>query len=516
MDLKGKKVLVFGAGKSGIGAADLLGSAGAQPVIYDGNADLDKEAVLHKTNGKYTPEIWAGDFPERALDSLDLIVLSPGVPTDLPLVRSFYEKGLPVWSEVELAYRTGKGEVLAITGTNGKTTVCNIINDILTANKFDFINNKYGSNIDRGVATTLIQGSTILGKAKKDLAILEIDERSTRKIFPYITPTYLVCTNIFRDSLMRHAHTEYISEILSKYIPKETIMIENADDLISSQIAENNKKIYFSIDRLPTDSDHCENLTRDIRVCPKCYTTLEYEYVRYHHIGKAHCPNCDFKTPEADYVLNNLDLPNKKMTIKSKNNEETYDLISDNIINIYNTLAAIIALKQLNLTYEQINTPLKNIKIVETRYSKEEYKGYEIVTQLAKGMNPIACSLAFDYTRKQPGNKAVIVILDDLHQEAHGSENTAWLYDTDYEFLNDKGIKQIIIAGPRYMDAYVRLLMADIPEEKIVHKCDIIEATSELKLDGIEKIFILHDLYSLNETKQIKQKVKEIIDGENG
>ena len=102
MDLKEKKVLVFGAGKSGIGAADLLGSAGAQPVIYDGNADLDKEAVLHKTNGKYTPEIWAGDFPERALDSLDLVVLSPGVPTDLPLVKSFYEKGLPVWSEVSL------------------------------------------------------------------------------------------------------------------------------------------------------------------------------------------------------------------------------------------------------------------------------------------------------------------------------------------------------------------------------------------------------------------------------
>ena len=190
--------------------------------------------------------------------------------------------------------------IIGVTGTNGKTTVCNIINDILTANKFDFINNKYGSNIDRGVATTLIQGSTMLGKAKKDLAVLEIDERSTRKIFPYVTPTYLVCTNIFRDSLMRHAHTEFISGILSTYIPKETIMIENADDLISSQIAENNKKIYFSIDRLPTDSDHCENLTRDIRVCPKCYTTLEYEYVRYHHIGKAHCPNCDFKTPEAD------------------------------------------------------------------------------------------------------------------------------------------------------------------------------------------------------------------------
>ena len=82
MDLKGKKVLVFGAGKSGIGAADLLGSVGAQPIIYDGNENLDKEAVLHKTNGKYTPEIWAGDFPEGALDSLDLVVLSPGVTTE--------------------------------------------------------------------------------------------------------------------------------------------------------------------------------------------------------------------------------------------------------------------------------------------------------------------------------------------------------------------------------------------------------------------------------------------------
>ena len=131
MDLKSKKVLVFGAGKSGIGAADLLGSVGAQPVIYDGNADLDKEAVLHKTNGRYQPEIWAGDFPEGELDSLDLVVLSPGVPTDLPLVKKFYEKGLPVWSEVELAYRTGKGEVLAITGTNGKTTTTALLGKIM-------------------------------------------------------------------------------------------------------------------------------------------------------------------------------------------------------------------------------------------------------------------------------------------------------------------------------------------------------------------------------------------------
>lgn len=402
--------------------------------------------------------------------------------------------------------------IIGVTGTNGKTTVCNMINDTLTQNGFDFINNKYGSNIDGGIATTLIQGVNFLGKSKKELAVLEIDERSANKIYPYITPTYLVCTNLFRDSLMRNAHTEFISDILNKYIPKETIMIENADDIICSHIADGNKKIYFGIDRLKTDLDHSENITVDAKVCPKCNSKLQYDYVRYHHIGKVHCPNCDFKTPEADYHLTKLDVENRKMTIKANGQEEVYDVISDNIINIYNMLAVTIVLKQLGLNSEKINNSFKNLKIVKTRYSEEEYKGYKIVTQLAKGMNPIACSRAFDYTKKQPGNKAVIVILDDLHEEASGSENTAWHYDTDYEFLNDESIKQVIIAGPRYLDSYVRCLMADIPVEKLVHEKDLIKATTELKLQGVESIFILHDLYSIEETNQIKQKVKEMID----
>lgn len=402
--------------------------------------------------------------------------------------------------------------IIGVTGTNGKTTVCNMINDILSQNDYDFINNKYGSNIDGGIVTTLLQGSTLTGKAKKNMAVLEIDERSANKVFPYLTPTYLVCNNIFRDSLMRNAHTEFISGFLDKYIPKETIMIENADDLICSHIAEENKKIYFSIDRLDTDTEEFQNITRDIRVCPKCYAPLKYEYVRYHHIGKAHCPNCDYGTPEADYVITNLNLKNMQMTVKHEEKEEVYDLISNNIINIYNMLAVICVLKQLGLSQKQINQSFAKLKIVETRFSEENYGDYQIITHLAKGMNPIACSRAFDYAKRETGNKAAIVIVDDLHEEAKGSEDTAWQYDTDYEFLNDDSIKQIIVAGPRYLDSYIRLLMADIPPEKIVHERDLLDATSQLQLEGIDKVFILHDLYSIEETKQIKNKVKEMID----
>ena len=207
--------------------------------------------------------------------------------------------------------------IIAVTGTNGKTTVCNMIEDVLKDNKYVFIDNKYGSNIDAGVATTLISGASIMGKAKNDLAVLEVDERSSPKIYPYLTPTYLVCNNLFRDSMMRNAHTEFISELLTKYIPKDTTLILNGDDLITSNLAPENKRIYFGIDKLDTDGKTCENIARDIVVCPKCNTKLEYDYVRYNHIGKAHCPKCDFKSPEIDYLVTKLDLKNRKMVLQN-------------------------------------------------------------------------------------------------------------------------------------------------------------------------------------------------------
>ena len=104
MNLQGKRVLVFGTGKSGIGAADLLCETGAKVILFDGNEKTDKDAVLHKLSSGEGAEVYAGELPKEVLDSLDLVVLSPGVPTDIPAVKKFYEMGLPVWGEVELPF----------------------------------------------------------------------------------------------------------------------------------------------------------------------------------------------------------------------------------------------------------------------------------------------------------------------------------------------------------------------------------------------------------------------------
>ena len=176
--------------------------------------------------------------------------------------------------------------IIGVTGTNGKTTVSNMINDVLEDNGYKVINNRYGSNMNTGIAASFVNNNTITGKNTKDIAVFEMDERSTIHIFKYITPTYLVCNNLSRDSLKRNAHTAFIAGIINNAIPKATTVITNGDDPICVNLASENKKIYFGIDRLDTDTEKCENIVQDMVLCPKCGTKLEYEYYRYHHVGK--------------------------------------------------------------------------------------------------------------------------------------------------------------------------------------------------------------------------------------
>ncbi|NLT14981.1 MAG: Mur ligase family protein, partial [Clostridiales bacterium] len=294
--------------------------------------------------------------------------------------------------------RIGKPEkITAVTGSNGKTTVSNLLNDVLTDKGYRVLNNQLGSNVAAGIATSLLVGSTLFGKSKYDMAVLEIDERSSRRIYPYVKPDFLVITNLFRDSPMRNAHPQYIAGFIESAVPKTTKLILNADDLISSGICPDNPRVYFGLDRMKTDVTACVNLINDVQICPVCCGELEYDYRRYHHIGKARCTDCGFMSPESDYFATDIDTEALTMTVSDKAGSMSYKLLSDSIFNIYNVVTVVAALRELGLSHEEIKAGLDRTKIVETRFNAQKAGNVTVVMQMSKDKNALAGSRAFDY-----------------------------------------------------------------------------------------------------------------------
>lgn len=396
--------------------------------------------------------------------------------------------------------------VICVTGTNGKTTVCNMIIDALEKCGYDVLDNRAGANVNAGLATSLAQQSTLTGRAKHKVALFEVDERSSHLIYPYIKPTYVVVTNLFRDSIHRNANPEFIFNLINANLPASTHLILNADDNISSQLGAANQKTYFSIDRLPTDRDESVNLINDVRICPRCHKKLHYDYVRYHHIGHAHCEHCGFTSPEGDFRAH-IDFAAGTMQVATPEGTESYGLVSDSVFNAYNQVAAISFLRTFGLAHEQVAGAFKELKIVESRYSERHVDSVDVITNMAKGQNPIACSCVFDYVRSEPGRKEVILMLDDVFDRQGSSENMTWIYDCDYEFLNDESIERIVVAGVRRADYRLRLLMAGVPEEKIVVTPKEDEAPGLLKLDGTDRVYVLHELYLAQEALEVRDAI---------
>lgn len=196
IDLSGKKVLVVGAGISGIGSATLLEEKGAFPVLYDSSDKLTQEEVRAKLPQGSNAEIVLGAFPKELAESITLAVLSPGVPTDLDYVLYLKEKKIPVWGEVELAYHYGKGKVIAITGTNGKTTTTSLVGQIMK----EYHKNVY---IVGNIGNPYTQAAPLMDENTVSVAEISSFQLETIENFH---PQVSAILNITPDHLNRH-HT---------------------------------------------------------------------------------------------------------------------------------------------------------------------------------------------------------------------------------------------------------------------------------------------------------------------
>lgn len=244
MDMKNKKVLVFGSGISGIGAGKLLEQVGASVVLYDGKETLDKEVLKAQLGDDTKAEIILGELSEEVMETLDLVVMSPGVPTDLPVVLKMRDMGIPIWGEVELAYTYGKGDVLAITGTNGKTTTTALLGEIMKNYKESvFVVGNIGNPYT----------AAALEMREDSVAVAEMSSFQLETIHEF-RPKVSAILNITPDHLNRHHTMEaYIKakEDIAKNQTKEDTCVLNYEDEVTRKIGENVKAnvLYFSSQR---------------------------------------------------------------------------------------------------------------------------------------------------------------------------------------------------------------------------------------------------------------------------
>ena len=239
MLVTGKKVLVFGSGISGIGAVKLLEDHGAEVVLYDGNESLD-QASLREQLGEKTA-IVLGEFPEHLLEELELVVLSPGVPTDLSVILAMKEHGIQVIGEVELAYAFGKGDVLAITGTNGKTTTTSLLGEIMKCHQEEvFVVGNIGNPY------TVAAGQM----TERSVAVAEMSSFQLESIETF-RPKVSAILNFTPDHLNRHHTMEAYVEAkkqIAKNQTAEDYCVLNYEDERTKAFGEEVKAqvLYFS------------------------------------------------------------------------------------------------------------------------------------------------------------------------------------------------------------------------------------------------------------------------------
>lgn len=241
--LEGQKCLIVGSGISGIGAVDLLEHFGADIVLYDSNEKMTREELEAKLPKGSKAECITGELPAQVEESIQAVVLSPGVPTDIPLVNRLRDRGVQILGEIELGFLAEKGRVVAITGTNGKTTTTTLVGDIMKAHLGE----------DKTFVVGNIGNPYTLETLKTSEDTVTVGEISSFQLETIHTfrPAVSAILNVTPDHLNRHHTMEaYVEakEAIASCQTKEDTCVLNYDNEYTKAFADRcpAKVVFFS------------------------------------------------------------------------------------------------------------------------------------------------------------------------------------------------------------------------------------------------------------------------------
>ncbi len=387
---------------------------------------------------------------------------------------------------------------IVISGTNGKTTTARMISKILRDNRQIVIHNREGSNLLRGIASTLIQKFPLIQKPV--IGIWEADEAAIVSICKQLNPDYLVITNLFRDQLDRYGEIDTILKTwikLLKDLPKLNLLLNGNDPslvYLGSRVSHHTI-YYFGLGQ--SNRDRKPEHGADAIFCPKCNRELHYQAVYFSHLGNFFC-TCDFKQPKLNFIANYIKLePN---SAEFKINDHRLYLPLTGVYNIYNALTAF-SLSQLMQI--PVNLATKSISQFQPAYGRQEnfwINDKKIKFYLVK--NPTGFNQVID-TLKLTINPLILLIA--INDRIADGTDVSWLWDVKFENLKPL-INKIIITGDRVLDLGVRLKYAGYDKKSYEIIPDKKEAVGTLLKQKSKNLYILPTYTALWELRKLVKK----------
>ncbi len=417
------------------------------------------------------------------------------------------------WQNSDSGMKTLK-PVIAITGTNGKTTTSGLMSALLSALKppVSVINNHLGANMLGGIATALALQTNTWAEITADAAVLEVDEASLKAVMEQMPAQSLVVTNLFRDQLDRYGELDTTARMILAGInvAKPRTLYLNADDPLVTHLGDassldshysvNVKTFgidhvhYGEADSRSENSPDSENtlaslvpFPREVTTCPRCAeqmdlsgnSALHYKQIHFGHLGHYHCPRCGFSRPQPDVCAKQVTLyPDRSYVTLQWYQMDTVqiELPLPGLFNVYNLLAALAPLIEFSPAIAGDQHPhdwaacQTALQHYQTVFGRAEHltirdkagRKKSVMVMLIK--NPVGASEVLKLVASDPKGQ-LCVILNDNYADGR---DVSWVWDAQFESLSlahqqsNSQHRTIWVSGTRAADMATRLKYAGV------------------------------------------------------
>ena len=376
-----------------------------------------------------------------------------------------------------LAAQLGGGRIL-VTGTNGKTTTARMLAEIARVAGARPIHNRSGSNLMRGIGTTLLAASEKDGHipaARQRAGVFEVDEATLPYAVSALRPTTVVFTNLFRDQLDRYGEVDSILSLWRESIvrlPSGTTLVLNADDPSVASLADayGGRRLYYGVELQAAHGDErgAEHAA-DARWCYTCGTEYRYLPIYFGHVGLWNCPGCGRRRPEPQVRVIGFDDrlvqdEGLALVIEAPAGEVSLRVPLEGLYNAYNVVAAFAGALAADFPTSAIVTGLTGFSAAFGRQERVQVAGRDVRVLLVK--NPAGTNQALETVLASAHPLSLLLALNDGVQDGR---DVSWIWDVDFERLAGR-VESAIVTGTRAADLALRLKYAGIGVEPEIER----------------------------------------------